>query len=345
VEYLIATAAVGGPLASAWNDCLDSTSFASHYTAPEFFEEKYFTGRNPFAVLAMRGEIVDGVVTGVRAGRDLICGAPGSPHICTRRDADLEQVGRALAAGLRAHAAGTSEFISTHAWTQIPGLHAAGFRARSYVVPLCTILLDLSKGKDALFKQCSETRRNKIRRAIKAGVQVTEMDVAADFDDYYQLYQHWCEFKHLAIQPYETQRAVFASKGNRLVLVARHEGRMVGVSTFRYRAPGMVEYAANVSRREETRVRQNDLLLWRGIEWSAEQGRFSLFSTAGSHFFLQKFGGAVHGTYGYSLDRTLLRHRHAMDRVRVGLSQAYKKLPPKMRSAAKRLLRRQGEAD
>jgi hypothetical protein len=40
---------------------------------------------------------------------------------------------------------------------------------------------------------------------------------------------------------------------------ARHDGRVVGVSTFRFRKPGIVEYAANVSRRKETRIRQNDL--------------------------------------------------------------------------------------
>jgi hypothetical protein len=49
-------------------------------------------------------------------------------------------------------------------------------------------------------------------------------------------------------QPYEIQRAVFELGGNRLRLVARHNGRVIGVSTFRYRRPGIMEYTANVSR-------------------------------------------------------------------------------------------------
>jgi hypothetical protein len=63
---------------------------------------------------------------------------------------------------------------------------------------MCTILLDLSKGKDWLFRQCSERRRNKIRRAMKAGVEVAEMNTDWDFDEYYELYRDWCDFKNRA---------------------------------------------------------------------------------------------------------------------------------------------------
>jgi len=175
--------------------------------------------------------------------------------------------------------------------THEEALRSAGFRLRKFDVPMCTILLDLSKGKDWIFRQCSETRRNLIRRAMKAGVDITEMDVERDFDGYYELYRHWCGFKNIACQPYDVQRSSFEAKRNRLVLVARLNGRVVGVSSFRFRRPGVVEYAANVSRREETRIRQNDLLLWGGIEWAVDQRDFSYFSMAGAHFFLQKFGG------------------------------------------------------
>jgi lipid II:glycine glycyltransferase (peptidoglycan interpeptide bridge formation enzyme) len=71
----------------------------------------------------------------------------------------------------------------------MPGLKAAGFRLKKFNVPMCTILLDLSKGKDWLFRQCSERRRNKIRRAMKAGVEVAEMNTDWDFDEYYELYR------------------------------------------------------------------------------------------------------------------------------------------------------------
>ena len=339
MEYLITTS-VNASLASAWNDCLNAADFATHYTAPEFLDENYFRASRPFAVLAMDAGTVIGVVTGYFAGADMVCGASGSPHICVRRGANLEDVGRVLAAGLRAHARSAVKFMSAYAWTQVPGFETAGFRLRKIDVPLCTILLDLSKGTDWLFRQCSETRRNKIRRAIKAGVQVTEMDFGRDFDEYYDLYRHWCGFKNVTCHPYELQRSVLETRGNRLILVARHEGRLLGVSSFRYRRPGVVEYAANVSRREESRLRQNDLLLWRGIEWSVQQGGFSHFSMAGAHFFLQKFGGDTHTTYGYSLDRTFLRTRDTVAGVRTAAMRLYRRLPEPVKRAAKRLLQR-----
>jgi hypothetical protein len=345
VEYVIVTSAVDEATASAWNACLDAADFATHYTAPEFFLENTFVGKRPFAVLAVDGEVINGVVTGVFDGHDMSCGAPGSPHVCVRRGPNMEQVGRVLAAGLRAHAGRPVQLISLHTWTEIPGLQSAGFQVQKFDVPMCTILLDLSKGKDWLFRHCSETRRNKIRRAIKAGVDIREMVIEEDFDEYYKLYSDWCGFKGVKCTPYERQRSIFAATANRLILVARQSGQMVGVSTFRFRKPGLVEYAANVSRREETRLRQNDLLLWRGIEWSVQQGGFTYFSMAGAHFFLQKFGGQAHPTYRYSLDRTILRRRHAVAGLRGMVTQVYQRLPGGMKRAAKKLLRVSGESD
>ena len=99
MEHVIVTSAVSESLEAAWNACLDSADFAAHYTAPEFFREKYFDGRWPFAVLAVHDDVIHGVATGCLDRRDINCGAPGSPHVCVRGGADLDKVGRALAAG------------------------------------------------------------------------------------------------------------------------------------------------------------------------------------------------------------------------------------------------------
>lgn len=345
MEYVIFTSAVNSTTAAAWNDCLDSSRFATHYTSPAFFEENYFKGKNPFAVFAMDGGIVAAVATGLIDQNELNCGTPASPHVCLRDGADSVAAGGALAEGLKAHIPRSTKFINVFAWRDISAFQTIGFRLRMIHPPLCTILLDLSKGKEQLLRECSETRRNKIRRAIKAGVGVTKMNVEAEFTEYYELYRHWCASKKVACHPYDLQRKVFEDTKNRLVLVARHEGRMVGVSTFRFRKPGLVEYAANVSRREESKVRQNDLLLWRGVEWAVDEGGFNAFSMAGAHFFLQKFGGHVHVTYRYSLDRTILRRRDAVDSLRSAAQRAYKRLPPSIQLKAKKLLRGTGEAD
>jgi hypothetical protein len=123
-----------------------------------------------------------------------------------------------------------------------------------------------------------------------------------------------------------------------LILVARHDERMVGVSIFGFRKPGLVEYAANVSRREQTKIRPNDLLLWRAIEWSVEHGGFSHFSTGASHAFMQKFGGEVHATYRYSLDRTILRRRDAAERLRAAAMRLYHRLPASVTKRTRKLI-------
>jgi hypothetical protein len=341
MNYEILTCAATGETLAEWNRSLDGSTFSAHYTSPAFLHEHYFLAKHPFAILARDGNAVRGVVTGYLADSDMICGTPGSPHVCVQDDADPDAVGAVLAAGLRAHAANTgSSFISAFSWSDLAPFRSLGFKRRVIEPPMCTILLDLSKGKDELFRQCSETRRNKIRRAIKGGVQVTEMDVLAEFDEYYELYRHWCAYKEIPCQPYDIQRATFLSVGNRLALVARYEKEMVGVSTFRYRRRGLVEYAANVSRREESsKFRQNDLLLWRGIEWAVEQGCFTRFSMAGAHFFLQKFGGSMHISYRYTRDRTVLRRRDTMEGARLAALRVYKALPPVLQRTAKRVIK------
>lgn len=346
MDFKIITPPVSDAVATAWNACLDASAFASHYTGPEFFDEWYFKEKRPFAILAAEGSVIHGIATGYFQHNDVVVGSPGSPHICLRNDADAQVVGWALANGLRAHATRSTVFVSGYAWREMTGLRPLGFRRRVVGPPLCTILLDLSKGKDWLFRQCSETRRNKIRRAIKAGVEVSAMDVEREFDEYFDLYGHWCAEKQLPRIAYDLQRKVFASTANRLILVARHQGKMIGVSTFRFRRGGLVEYAANVSRREETRTRQNDLLLWRGIEWAVAQGCFTLFSMAGAHFFLQKYGGTMQPTYRYTLDLTLLHRRHAAENARLAALRVYRSLPAGLQRTAKKLLRGSpGEAE
>jgi hypothetical protein len=325
-------------MAVAWNDCLDNSEFAGIYMAPDFFGVQYFRDQGPFAVLAVRDGVVHGVVTGHFARQEVECGHSGSPQICVRSGSDLELVGKALATGLRSLQRRSTKFISAFAWNEVAGFQTAGFRIKRFKVPLGTIVLDLSRGTDLLFREFAESRRYNIRRVIKAGVEVAEMNVDRDFDDYYVLYKHWCEFKGIAPQPYDVQRAVFESRDNRLLLVARHLGRIIGVSTFRFRRPNLIEYAANVSRREETKLKQNDLLMWRAIEWSSQQKDIRYFSMAAAHTFLQRFGGHQHATYRYSLDLTTFRRRDLAEKGRAVALTIYHALPPGARERLKKLL-------
>ena len=242
-------------------------------------------------------------------------------------------------------ATGERKFISVYSWLAIPDMRKVGYREHKGHSPLGTILLDLRKPAEQIFKEFSETRRNKIRRAIKAGVVVTELDIDREFDEYYDIYSHWCKFKGIELIPYDVQRETLSLQGNRLLLAARHDGKLVGVSIFRFRRPGIIEYAANVSRREDSRVRQNDLLLWRAIEWASAKGDLRCFSLAGAHFFLQKFGGTIYPTYRYSKDLSFLRRRHAKESLMILGMNVYRSLPDRVKQVVRRLAGRDEESD
>ena len=345
MSFIIVTSPPAGPVLDSWNASLDQSDFASHYTSPAFLIEPYFAGKNPFAVLAVDASgVVLGVATGLRSATQITCGASGSPHVCIRRGVDQAAVSAALLDGVESHARnGGSELTEIYAWEPLAAAKARGFRVSQCRAPLGTIVLDLTHGAEGLFKEFSETRRNKVRRAIRANVEVTEFDIERDFDAYYEIYLHWCSFKHLPPQACDVQRKVLAMPGHRLALVARHEGQIIGVSTFRYRDPGVMEYAANVSRREQTKVRQNDLLIWRAVEWACARKGISLFSMAGAHFFLQKFGGEMRSTYRYRKDRTLFRRHDLADFGRTIVVKSYQALPDSVRSRLKRLLNKSDE--
>jgi len=139
MNYEIVEPGLGLACASAWNACLDSSRFATHYTGPEFLDEAYFRDKRPFAILATDAATVKGVVTGFFENYDMRCGDPGSPHLCIRHDADVVAVSTTLAAALRAHAGRNTAFISASSWVEIPALQVAGFRGKVVNPPLCTI--------------------------------------------------------------------------------------------------------------------------------------------------------------------------------------------------------------
>jgi hypothetical protein len=328
-----------------WNSLLDDADYASHYTSPAVFDEPYMRKRPLFALFVGTNDHVDAVLTGFSEPSQVTSGATFSPNLCVRRGANMTVIASSIDRGLLEFSARGHKFISVYSWREIPEMKQMGYREHKEQSPRGTILLDLKKPADQLFKEFSETRRNKIRRAIKAGVVVTEMDVDREFDEYYDIYSHWCKFKHIDLIPYDVQRETLSLQGNRLLLTARHDGKLVGVSIFRYRRPGIIEYAANVSRREDSRVRQNDLLLWRAIEWASAKGDLRCFSLAGAHFFLQKFGGAMYPTYRYSKDLSFLRRRHAKESLMNFGMSVYRKLPDPVKQAIRRLAGRDEESD
>lgn len=344
MEWEILHAFPAGAQEAAWRECLATADYPSHYTAPEFFREPYIAGRKPFAILARVGERVDGVLTGTWEGRRVVCGSFARPQVSCRRDADRDAVARAFAAALEGEEFADADVATVHAWVPMDALRACGFYRRVWDGDRCNVVLDLATPPELLFKGFSESRRRGIRRAIKMGVEVTPLDLERDFAAYYEIYAEWCATKAIRANSAGMQRAAFELGGNRLILAARYEGRIVGVSTFRYQRGGLVEYAANCSRRDDTECRPNDLLMWRAIEW-ASAGGFRLFSMGGAHLFLRKFGGVLHPTVAYMRDHTLLRSHAAREIANVASIRMWRALPPRARRVLKGALRQPGEAE
>jgi FemAB family len=314
--YRIITEYPALELESAWRRCLEQSDYVISYVAPEYFREPLLAGKTPFALLATSGPEILAVLTGIHAKGVIESGLAVRPQLCIRRDADLKAVTTVIRDGLEDLARQwQAKRMVLHTWSA--ELLPPGFR--SSLNTDRTVLLDLKLGKDQIFKQFNDTSRNQIRKAIKLGVSVAEIDIEQDFDEFYALYRDWCSFKGLEPEPYEIRKASCRLRDTRMVLVAKYQNQIVGVSTFRYFGTGMMEYASNASRREETRFRQNDLLLWRAIEAACDRG-LSAFSMGGSHFYLQKFGGKIHPTYCLSRDRTALKTYHSkewiLDRAR-----------------------------
>jgi hypothetical protein len=157
-----------GALEAGWRDCLANSDFATHYTAPEFFLEPMPRVRQGFAVLSMLGEEVTGVLTGFRVGSRVQSGLSVRPQIAISRSAEREPTIANLVAGLLAEA-NLAKLVDLFVWSDMAPLIGPQFRQRR-----CegVVMLDLSRGPEALFLRFSENKRRNIKKAKKYGVSV-----------------------------------------------------------------------------------------------------------------------------------------------------------------------------
>ena len=172
-------------------------------------------------------------------------------------------------------------------------------------------MLDLSLGPDALFREFSQARRNRIRRAIKYGVSVEPAESGDDISAYYAVYVDWARRMSWEIAGEEQFQELFlTTRKNRQLLLARYKGQVIAGVVLRFFPGGVVENAAGSSLESALYLRPNDLLHWRAIEWAYAKGliKYGLGST---NLFLRQFGGEIVPTTRHRLDRSLFR-RHTI---------------------------------
>jgi len=309
ITFTIAQKFPPAGLAEAWRDCLTRGELPSHYVTPEYLLESQFAVERPFAVLAVdcRGAVT-GVLTGLHQGHHLECGQISRPQICFDSGADLRATADALARGMLEEARAET-VLSVYSWTLVDAFRHFGFRMRSTEG---VVVLDLTQGPEAVFKQFDENRRRNIRAAINHGVEVFQASTREDFAAAYQVYLAWLQTPRKKIVWNKMSFAMFERmlrlSANRRLFLARHSGKVIAGVSLRLFPRGLLEFAANWSLDEFMKLRPNDLLHWRAIEWACREG-FPRYSLGGAHPFLRRFGGTVAPVYRYRLDRTWLR-RH-----------------------------------
>jgi lipid II:glycine glycyltransferase (peptidoglycan interpeptide bridge formation enzyme) len=199
-------------------------------------------------------------------------------------------------------------------------------------------MLDLAKGADALFADFSQTRRNELRRAIKQdSLIVREPESEAEIAELYEVHKDWNARK--GNQP-DSREDFFTTANDRVyrkTLIAIFDGKIIAGSSYRFCPGGVVEYSGNNSLPEFQKLRPNDLIGWRAIEWACAAG-FTHFSMGGSHMFLRRFGGRVQPAYRYTQDRTFFKLHRNREKLKRLAASAYMSLPLSARQTIKSVL-------
>lgn len=325
-------------LEKAWRDYLSRVEFPAHYDSPEYFLEPLWPGKPRFAILALENEKVMGVLTGLHAGKNVMCGLPARPQISVDSAGSTAAILETLVKGLLSETE-SAGLVSVYTWSylKLPPFSAHGFQCQELQG---NVVLDLTPGPDAVFKQFAKDRRRNIRYAEKNGVEISEVTTEQDIADSYQVYSAWRDTERKTVHTRKVSFETFARaarlRGNRLRLLARVEGKPVAINSFRYFPGGLFESSANSSLDEFIHLKPNDLLQWRGIEWACAHG-LRRHSLGGAHQFLLRFGGTVIPILRYRLDRTFLRRHDLRDTVQGVGRRIVGKLPPSVAKSIRKL--------
>jgi hypothetical protein len=322
----------GGIIEGSWRACLAQSDFPTHYSAPEYFLEPLLHRSKPFAILSLADEQVTGVLTGIHQGDHLQSGLSVRPQIAFSRHADRSRAMTNLVSGLVVEAA-SARLVDLFVWSDVEALVEPRFRQRRYEG---VVMLDLLRGPDALFRKFSANKRTNIKKAIKYGVSVAPAKNEDEISAYYRIYAEWSVRKQLSIQTEEEFQENFKLIENRMLLLARHESKIIAGIVIRFFPGGVMEYAANSSLQSALRLRPNDLLHWRAIEWGCAEG-ITKYSLGGAHPFLRKFGGEVVTTTRCRLDLSIFRGYTVRDWLSDAAARARPFIPDRLATFARSL--------
>jgi len=309
-------------LERAWRALLSRVDVHAHYDCPEFFVESHWIGKRHFAILALNRDSVVGVMTGNHVRNEVMSGLQSRPQICVDLKSDTTATLASLARGLLTEAY-SAKLVTAYTWSTMPldVFEFFGFRRLQLEGNL---VLDLTRGPEALFKEFHASRRKNIRHAIKNGVEVFHATTLNEVETLYQIHLRWQRTTRKKIWTPEIPRGVFEkrfhNRDNIRFILARYSGQIIAGITLRFCPGGLVEFSEHSSLDEFLYLKTNDLLQWKAIEWACREG-FRHCSLGGAHTFHRRFGGTLVPILRYRMDRTWL-HQYdlqeaAMARARV----------------------------
>ena len=316
-----------------WRKFLTRAEFASHYVSPEYFRDPFVRDKRPFVILVWEGERVVAAISGVHDEQQLVCGLMSRPQICFAKTVDVLATSEALVAGLL-NEGEREKLITLYSWQPLNIFSKYGFGCKPEEG---VVMLDLTKGPDDLFKQFAQTRRTDIRNAIKRGIEVDIASTRDEFKTYYEIYADWCLRKQIAPTSWEVVEEAL-SLPNRRLFLARHGGKTIAATIIRLYPGAMIEYAANSSRAEYTKLRPNDLLQWRIVEWACAEG-YKRYSLGGAHLFSRRMGGDIVPIYRYRIDRTWLRRYELKEALGKSGRKMFNALPTGLKTRVRQVLK------
>ena len=164
-------------------------------------------------------------------------------------------------------------------------------------------------------------------------LEVKLLETESELAELYEIHKDWNQRKGNTPGEFESFKKTLKSK-HRAIFLALYNGKIVAGTYLRFCNGSVVEYAANNSLAEFQKLRPNELLGWKAIEWACSSG-FKKFSLGASHPFLARFGGELFSSHRYQLDRTFLKRHQKREQISGLVLRTYLALPDSVRSRIK----------
>lgn len=148
------------------------------------------------------------------------------------------------------------------------------FRTKGYYsYPFRTIIIDLSRKLEDVWKSLSKKARWGVRKAERVGLEVKEADTWDEWEHYYRLHLQHGREKQYPTEPLQFFREMFklGQRNMAHLFLAEHEKHMVAGSLFLMHKQNMV-FLQNASETTFLSQNPNSLLQWKSIEWAKENG-------------------------------------------------------------------------